>query len=183
MNIIKSGFTIVELLIVIVIIGILASITTVAYAGLQNRADTTKAAASIDAVSKMLEMYRLDHGSWPLSNDKYYCIGTAENYPASAPFAAGTCSYWAGGEGYFAIVDSNFNNLLRQYSNTLPNGSLNHTIEGDGYSERGVYYFASTYEPNRAYLTYRVNGDQPCPRGVKQNWYAGMTACEVVLSY
>ena len=34
----KSGFTIVELLIVIVVIGILAAITIVAYNGIQSRA-------------------------------------------------------------------------------------------------------------------------------------------------
>jgi general secretion pathway protein G len=36
----QSGFTIVELLIVIVVIGILAAITIVAYNGVQNRAKT-----------------------------------------------------------------------------------------------------------------------------------------------
>ena len=37
----QKGFTIVELLIVIVIIGILAAITIVAYNGIQQRAQTT----------------------------------------------------------------------------------------------------------------------------------------------
>jgi prepilin-type N-terminal cleavage/methylation domain-containing protein len=37
----KSGFTIVELLIVIVVIGILAAITIVAYNGIQDRANDT----------------------------------------------------------------------------------------------------------------------------------------------
>ena len=37
----NTGFTIVELLIVIVIIGILAAITIVAYNGIQNRANDT----------------------------------------------------------------------------------------------------------------------------------------------
>ena len=35
----KSGFTIVELLIVVVVIAILAAISIVAYAGIQNRAN------------------------------------------------------------------------------------------------------------------------------------------------
>lgn len=40
---IKKGFTIVELLIVIVVIGILASIVVVTYQGVQNKANTTAA--------------------------------------------------------------------------------------------------------------------------------------------
>ena len=60
-----SGFTIVELLIVIVVIGILAAITIVAYNGIQNRANATAAEAlAVDAVKKA-EAYNAVKGVYP----------------------------------------------------------------------------------------------------------------------
>ena len=58
-----SGFTIVELLIVIVVIGILAAITIVAYNGVQNRARTTEAAANAKEVQNKAEVYAADTGN------------------------------------------------------------------------------------------------------------------------
>ena len=61
----RGGFTIVELLIVIVIIGILAAITTVAYNGLQNRARTAAAQALANQASKKVAAYYVTNGSYP----------------------------------------------------------------------------------------------------------------------
>lgn len=61
----KSGFTIVELLIVIVVIGILAAITIVAYNGIQARAHDTQRDVAIKNVRKQLEMYYIDKGYYP----------------------------------------------------------------------------------------------------------------------
>ena len=51
-----SGFTIVELLIVIVVIGILAAITIVAYIGVQNRARAAAFASGIKKVDKAFHL-------------------------------------------------------------------------------------------------------------------------------
>ncbi|MNH15813.1 putative major pilin subunit [compost metagenome] len=58
-----KGFTIVELLIVIVIIGILAAITIVAYNGIQNRGKTASAQSTAANVVKKAEMYNTDDTS------------------------------------------------------------------------------------------------------------------------
>jgi prepilin-type N-terminal cleavage/methylation domain-containing protein len=55
-----AGFTIVELLIVIVVIGILAAITIVAYNGVQSRARSTNAQAAANGVLKKAEVYNTD---------------------------------------------------------------------------------------------------------------------------
>jgi type II secretion system protein G len=60
-----SGFTIVELLIVIVIIGILAAITIIAYNGMQQRARDTRRASDASNIVKALESYHIVHGNFP----------------------------------------------------------------------------------------------------------------------
>ena len=56
----KNGFTIVELLIVIVIIAILAAITIVAYNGVQSRGKAASAAALASNIAKKAELYNAD---------------------------------------------------------------------------------------------------------------------------
>lgn len=58
----QTGFTIVELLIVIVVIGILAAITIVAYNGIQNRARDTQRRSDIAQIKKALQAYNVVHG-------------------------------------------------------------------------------------------------------------------------
>lgn len=61
----QSGFTIIELLIVIVIIAILAAITLVAYNSVQARARDSARTSAVNAIQKALEMYKLDSGTYP----------------------------------------------------------------------------------------------------------------------
>lgn len=60
-----SGFTIVELLIVIVVIGILAGITIIAYNGIQNRSKTATSLSTVDAVSKKASIWSTLLGTYP----------------------------------------------------------------------------------------------------------------------
>ena len=59
----KRGFTIVELLIVIVVIGILAAITIVAYNGVQTRALASKRQADVNAYVKAVYAARITTGN------------------------------------------------------------------------------------------------------------------------
>ncbi len=59
------GFTIVELLIVIVIIAILAAIVIVAYNGITNRAKTSKALSAAQAVQQKAGAYNAEVGYYP----------------------------------------------------------------------------------------------------------------------
>ncbi len=61
----NRGFTLVELLIVIVIIAILTVVSLVAYNGLQNKAKTTAAESAAETVGKKAELYNADKGSYP----------------------------------------------------------------------------------------------------------------------
>lgn len=65
MNKSKSGFTIVELLIVIVVIGILAAITIVAYNGIQRRAQISTAQSELSKIDKAIRMSEADKSRYP----------------------------------------------------------------------------------------------------------------------
>lgn len=56
----QKGFTIVELLIVIVIIGILAAITIIAYNGITQRANTASAKSAANSAIAKMEAYNAD---------------------------------------------------------------------------------------------------------------------------
>lgn len=58
----SSGFTLVELLIVIVVIAILAAISVVAYRGVQDRARDTRRVNDIAQIKKALMSYDVIHG-------------------------------------------------------------------------------------------------------------------------
>ncbi len=63
----EKGFTIVELLIVIVIIGILAALVIVAYTGIQNRAKTEKYRVDAIALVKKIEAYNVVTSVYPVT--------------------------------------------------------------------------------------------------------------------
>ncbi len=64
-----SGFTIVELLIVIVVIAILAAISIVAYTGIQNRARASEASSALTQAKTKLELYKVDNGTYPTTGN------------------------------------------------------------------------------------------------------------------
>jgi general secretion pathway protein G len=60
-----AGFTLLELLVVVVIIGLLAGFVAPRYFGQVGKSEMAVAKAQIDALEKALDQYRLDIGSYP----------------------------------------------------------------------------------------------------------------------
>lgn len=89
----RQGFTIVELLIVIVVIAILATISVVAYNGIQSRARASQQLSVANSYVKAVKLYMADKGSFPLSlasnniacfNGTTTCHSTANSAQSSA---------------------------------------------------------------------------------------------------
>ena len=112
-NIKNQGFTLVELLIVIVIIAILTVVSLVAYNGLQNQAKTSAAKSAADAVAKKAELYNTAESKYPAnlteltntakSGEPYYLdtktVNAGSLTAGTAPKEANTIEYTLCGTG------------------------------------------------------------------------------------
>ena len=98
---IQKGFTIVELLIVVVVIAILAAITIVAYNGITGRTRASSAQANVSNAIKSLEVFKVNNNRYPTSSNE-------ANLPSGSNFVsynagAGFCvSYTSGDSTYYA---------------------------------------------------------------------------------
>lgn len=128
----QKGFTIVELLIVVVVIGVLAAIVTVAYTGIQQRAQVSAVASELKQWQKLFEAYRAINGSYPAPSAtpttgggpganvlSVYCLGTG------FPVVSGTRYCYAYTNGPYQVAESGGATLLAELSEvgSPPNNS------------------------------------------------------------
>jgi type IV pilus assembly protein PilA len=78
----ERGFTIVELLIVIVVIGILAAITIVSFNGVTSKANTSNAASNAEAVQKVAESFNADNNRYPGTSADFAAAGNTVKLPS-----------------------------------------------------------------------------------------------------
>lgn len=104
----KQAFTIVELLVVIVIIGVLAAITIVSYTGISQRATVATLQSDLSNNSRMLELYKSENGFYPTAfsvndcpsapvSDSKYCI----------KYSSGNTYYYSSDGTSFSLVEIN----------------------------------------------------------------------------
>lgn len=86
----EAGFTLVELMVVIVIIGLLATIVALNVIPSGDTARIQKAKADIATIEQGLEMYRLQMGTYPSTQQGLQAL-------VSAPAGADAARYQAGG--------------------------------------------------------------------------------------
>lgn len=95
----ERGFTIVELLIVVVVIGVLAAIVIVAYNGITASARISKVQQDMSAVNKQILLYEVQNGSYPVTGGSMGSGGTVY-MDSNCPLASGTVTaQWVPGLG------------------------------------------------------------------------------------
>jgi prepilin-type N-terminal cleavage/methylation domain-containing protein len=77
----ERGFTLVELLVVIVIIGILASLITVAVSAAVTAARRTRIVTEITRLAEVIERYKIEHGSYPPSTSAQLKAHVRDKFP------------------------------------------------------------------------------------------------------
>ena len=163
----KNGFTIVELLIVIVVISILASITIVAYSGIQSNARNTARLNAVKNWRTLLDSYHALHGQYPAVTHptSTYCLGT--DFPQGAG-GQPRCRNIDMTDQNYSYLQSN-NTVLMDALKTI--GSLPRNEHGGINAMAGPYV---TIWDTGYYITgVFEGGDGDCPDSLTQDWVSG----------
>ncbi|MBH1980244.1 prepilin-type N-terminal cleavage/methylation domain-containing protein [Candidatus Saccharibacteria bacterium] len=165
----SSGFTVVELLVVIVVIGILAAVSIVAFTGVRQHATDTSQVAAVGNWEKVLKAYYARYNKLPTITstsmppsmfggtpvDRAVCLG--RSYPADGYFGNGEClSIFMGKAG---AVDTPFMNQIETMAtvNGLNMERIGAEVEEDGvqysFVTRGAALLA---DPNDSAATARI---------------------------
>ena len=80
----KKGFTFIEILVVVTIIGLLTTVATVSYRSANRKARDNKRKSDIEQVRAALEMYRADNSQYP-SGPWSGMIASIESYLNEGP--------------------------------------------------------------------------------------------------
>lgn len=85
-KILSQGFTLMELLIVIAVIGILISVATASYSSAQKKARDSRRQSDMKAMQNALEQYYADNSQYPAASTPCNLGATSANYlPAGLP--------------------------------------------------------------------------------------------------
>lgn len=141
----SKGFTIVELLIVIVVIGILAAITIVAYNGIQTRANNTTQINAASAYIKLFKLYYIQNGSLPTESG---CLG--RNNVDSNSNGTPDC-----GDNGSTLVNTTLLTKLETVGN-LPNVITQQITGADANKRAGIWYNAGSQ------IAWFLNGASDC---------------------
>ncbi len=139
-----KGFTIVELLIVIVVIGILAAISIVAFNGVQARATDTRIKAVANQLERAIVLWNTDSGVLPKGG-----------WNSTVAFDGTNCVDGQGGWVTKGTYPCALEDILTS-KNYIPNGLITNTPPNKGYSTAttGIRTFMFYPCPNNQFALY-----------------------------
>ena len=132
----QTGYTLIELLIVVAIIGLLASIVFAAMKTSRNRAQKTSYVQTLSEVQKGLEIYFSENGAYPLPGTNCVLYNNIQDPP----------NCW-----------TQFQNIMKPYVGTLPMALNTDVIWAISYNRTGIYTFTRPGIPWNCLVT-GVNG-------------------------
>ena len=145
----KHGFTIVELLIVVVVIAILATIAFVAYNGIQNRAKNQQTASTVRSYYSALASYGVKNGTLPSARA---CLGP-ESFYNSNPCYIGSSTYnWS----------STLNDAISEVITGQPVAAAG-SVSGSSITASGIFYDNQSGASGNGYIGFPIFGSTTCP--------------------
>lgn len=134
----SNGFTIVELLIVIVVIGILAAITIVAYNGIRARANDARMKSIVSQIDRGIMLWNTDSNELPKGG-----------WGSTVAFNGTNCADGSGGWINTGVYTCALEQLLRS-NNYIPAGIITGAPVNKGY--------AGSTNGNRSFMFYPCSG-------------------------
>lgn len=148
----QRGFTIVELLIVVVVIAILAAITIVSYNGITQQAENTKTVNGVSQYARLVQSYAVKTGLYPVAS--YACLGPSGTRCANTTDSTAACFGAASASAQLA-----FETAMKTLVNAMPEvSSQAPACNGKTYS--GAWYHS--VDGRSTTLVYYLRGDQEC---------------------
>lgn len=155
----RQGFTIVELLIVVVVIGILAAIVIVAYNGITTQAENTKTVQGVAQYVRGLQIYVTQNGHYPIE-DGYPCLGP---HPGTScgRITNGSSDYCLGSGT--TVSGADFDTEMKTvFNGNVPVLSTQQMSCGT-VKAHGAYYLPNDSNGgSTARIYYFLKGNQPC---------------------
>ncbi len=195
---VAKGFTIVELLIVVVVIAILAAIVYVSYQGVTSQATASKTLALVKQWEQTIILYQFTNQLLP---DDWTCLGNNVNdFPADPTKAIGlgqcerniiVANYPADWTSEYKVVPTAGQTiatpeLLRANASLAQGGLEMHTYGSNGYI-RGIIY-ASIFDPGMApqgkpgaYIFYVLKGED-CSLGIQHRLLGDLRVCALKMT-
>jgi prepilin-type N-terminal cleavage/methylation domain-containing protein len=152
----SAGFTIVELVVVVAVIGILVAISALSYRGAGVRAENVKTISAMDQYAEVLQTYAVKNGTYPIE----------PNWPCFGPYPQTTCAAVNGGSaatcyGFGSTAsESGFDAKLKAIvDGDLPQPSIQ-TMNCGGKHHSGAWYHSA--DGVSVEVVYLLRGNQQC---------------------
>jgi general secretion pathway protein G len=102
----QAGFTLIEVMVVVVILGILATLVVVNVVGSDDKARVTAAKSDLSAISQALDLFKLDNFTYPTTDMGLQALviapENARNFPAGGYLKKMPVDPWGNPYQYFA---------------------------------------------------------------------------------